>query len=301
MPNEAILTITHFLNSALMIGLPIGLAVFATNKFRLNWRLVWIGAGTFIFSQVFHIPFNSLVNSLIARGILPYPLMPSARMIYSAVFGGLSAGIFEEVSRYIMYRWWAREARTWRQGILAGVGHGGAEAVILGSLTLWTFIRIISLRGVDLSTVFPPSQVEIARQQIAQYWSAPWPLTLLGAVERAFSIVTHICLSVIVLQVFTRKQIRWLWLAIGYHALWDASIAGIAAKLLSAYPWGAYAIEGLLGLTAILSLGIIFALRGGEPLAPIEEELPPLEAPASAPILPPVEESPENLEKSRYN
>ncbi len=300
MSNETILTVTHFLNSALMIGLPIGLAIYVTSKFRLNWRLIWIGGATFIFSQVFHIPFNNLVNNLIARGVLPYPLMPSAKMIYSAVFAGLSAGIFEEVSRYIMYRWWAQDARSWRQGILAGVGHGGAEAIVLGSLTLWTFIRIISLRGVDLSTVFPANQVEIARQQIAQYWSIPWPMTLLGAVERAFSIITHISLSVIVLQAFTRRQIRWLWLAIGYHALWDATIVGIAARILNAYPWGAYATEGLLGLTAIISLGIIFALRGGEPLVPVEEEAPPLEPPAGVPELPPVEETPENLEKSRY-
>lgn len=300
MTNETFLTVAHFLNSALMIGLPIGLAVYASNKFRLSWRLVWIGAGTFIFSQVFHIPFNSLVNRLISQGLLPYPTAPSARLIFSAIFGGLSAGVFEEVARYIMYRWWAKEARTWRQGILAGVGHGGAEAVILGCLTLWTFIRIISLRGVDLATVFPPGQLDLARQQIAQYWSIPWPMALLGAVERAFSIVTHVCLSVILLQAFTRKQIRWLWAAIGYHALWDASIVGIAAGLLNVYSWGPYATEGLLGLTALISIGIIFALRCGEPLTPIEEELPPLDAVLGAPALPPVPETPENLENSRF-
>ncbi len=181
-----------------------------------------------------------------------------------------------------------------------GTAHAWS-GVILGSLTMWTFIRIVSLRGIDLATAFPADQVELARQQIAQYWSVAWPLTLLGAVERTFSIITHICLSVIVLQAFTRKQIRWLWLAIGYHALWDATIVGIAARLLNAYPWGAYATEGLLGLVAILSVAIIFALRGGEPFVPIEAEPPPLEPPAGLPNIPAVEESAENLEKSRYN
>ena len=43
-------------------------------------------------------------------------------LIFNAIFLGLSAGFFEELFRYGMFRWWLKDAHTWRKGILAGVG-----------------------------------------------------------------------------------------------------------------------------------------------------------------------------------
>ena len=65
---------------------------------------------------------------------------------------------------------------------------------------------------------------------------------MLGAVERLFTIVVQISLAVIVVQGFIRKQKRWLWLAIGYHALIDA-VAVFATSKLSPY-W----VEGIVGI-----------------------------------------------------
>ena len=84
-------------------------------------------------------------------------------------------------------------------------------------------------------------------------------MTFLGAVERLFTIVVQISLAVIVVQSFIRKQKRWLWLAIGYHALIDA-VAVYATSKLNPY-W----VEGIVGLFALISLGIIFILRSPEP------------------------------------
>jgi uncharacterized membrane protein YhfC len=47
--------IAHLLNGLLMILLPIGLGIYLTRKLSLGWRLWWIGAGTFVLSQVGHI------------------------------------------------------------------------------------------------------------------------------------------------------------------------------------------------------------------------------------------------------
>ena len=115
-----ILYITHFLNGLLMIGMPIGLAFYLTRRFKQDWRLFWIGAGTFIISQVVHIPFNALVSPVFNQfAFIALPVM--VQTLISAIFLGLSAGLFEELSRYAMYRWIAKGARSWGKGLATEV------------------------------------------------------------------------------------------------------------------------------------------------------------------------------------
>lgn len=254
------LTLTHFLNGLLMIGMPLALAVYLTRRFHLGWRLFWIGAATFVLSQVGHIPFNALLTLLFQRHILAFP--PGDKTIYNAIVLGLSAGVFEETARYLVYRFWARDARSWHKGIMFGLGHGGAEAIILGFLVMFAFLQMVAYRSIDIATIVPASQVELARQQIAQYWSAPWYTTLYGALERAFTIPTQIALAVLVLQAFTRKQFFWYILAVLYHAVIDATSVLALPRL------GAEGTEALVGGFALISLLIIFLLRKPEPPAP---------------------------------
>lgn len=292
-----LLTITHFLNGLLMIAIPIILGIYFTEKFHLGWKIWLIGACIFILSQVFHIPFNIYVlNPLLAK-IQTAVQGASEQLIVTGLLG-LSAGVFEETARYAMYRWWVRDAHTWRNGILAGAGHGGIEAILLGVLVMLAYVNLMAYRNLDLSKLnLTLDQLTIARLQIQNYWDAPWYATLLGAVERVFTIPFHIAASVIVLQVFTRRpghqQLGWLGLAIFYHALMDASIVYIAGQ------WGGYAAEAVLGVTALLDIFIIFALRKPEPEPVI---VPPPHPPDEPPVFTatPVEETSVNLENTRY-
>ena len=267
-----------------MILVPVGLGYFLTYKLKLGWSLWWAGAATFILSQLVHIPFNLLVLN---------PLLEGRSIFIISIALGLSAGIFEELARYGTYRWWRKDARSWGKGVLLGAGHGGIEAIILGVLVLYTFIQQIAFLGVDLSTIIPEEHITIARQQINIYWTLPWYLSLFGALERIFTIPFHIAVSVIVLQIFTRGQLRWLWLAIGWHALVDA------LAILSASLWGVYIAEAIIGIVALISLLIIFILRQPE-VAEYIPEPAPLPAPVllsnlSEPII-----TDDTLDKTRY-
>jgi uncharacterized membrane protein YhfC len=251
--------VTYFLNGFLMIAMPIGLTIYLTRKFKLGWRLFWIGAATLIFSQILHIPFNALVSPVINQfGFIALPVV--LQNVVLSIFLGLSAGLFEELSRYAMYRWWAKDARSWGKGLLAGAGHGGSEAIILGLLVLYGYVQMLIVRGMDISILVTPDKVELAKAQIQAYWSAPWYMTMLGALERLFTIPLHLACSVLVLQAFTRKKFWWVGLAILYHALAD----GVAVFVLQ-IGFSALAIEGIIGIFAIVSMVIIFALRQLEP------------------------------------
>ncbi len=284
-----IVVVTHALNGLLMIVMPVGLAIFLTRRWKMGWGVWWIGFATFIISQVGHIPFNWGAGLLLNQSDLVYWL-PLAQQVFNAVFLGLSAGIFEEVSRYLVLRFWAKKARSWRNGILFGAGHGGSEAIIFGVLVLVSYASMLAIRGMDLATLVPADQLELAQQQVAAYWSAPWYDSLLGAVERFLTIPVQICLAVIVMQAFTRKKIGWLFLAILYHAVVDGTVVFLVPTL------GIYWTEALVGGFTLISILIIFLLRQPEPLPSPE----PVSILAPVVTIKPVEETSENLDNSRY-
>ena len=280
-----------------MIALPIALGIFLVNRFKFSWKLWLVGGATFVISQVLHIPFNSYVLNPVLVSIqkaIPGPL----GSLEIAVLLGLSAGVFEECARYAMFNWWLQGKRTWRVAVLAGAGHGGVEAIVLGAVVMWVFINLVAVRNADLSKMnLTPDQLLAAQQQIQAYWSIPWYDTLFGALERIFTIPFHIMASVVVLHIFTRhpgqRQFVWLGLAIFLHAMMDTSATFIATQ------WSPYAAEAVLGGLAVIDIFIIFALRqpeppDTEPKTPLTPKMPAVFTPA------PLEESSENLEKTRY-
>lgn len=288
----SILEITYPLSSILIILFAFGLGFYLTRKFKLGWRLYWIGAAVFVLSQVFHIPFNIGLTYLFRIGFIPSP-PESWQPIFNAVVLGLSAGIFEEIARYAGYRWWAKEARSWSKGLLYGAGHGGIEAILVGGLVMYTFLQMYTLRGLDLAAVVPADQLEVASAQVSAYWSSAWYDSFLSTLERLLTIPVQIGLSIIVLQVFTRRQTYWLLIAILWHALIDT------VAVYAAGAWGVYVAEAFIALFAMVSILVIFLLRQTEP-EPIPE--PATNPPARDKLFDPlsIEETQDNIEKSRY-
>ena len=284
--NTALLSI----NYALMILIPIVVAIFIRRRTGAPWRLFFIGAVTFIASQVLHIPFNAVV---LRSGLLSTDTTVWSSLIIYAAFLGLSAGVFEETARYLTYRFWAKDARSWSRGLMLGAGHGGIEAILVGALAAVNFVALLAaVNNETTMNVLPADQRSLVTNALAQIMDAPTGTLLLGAVERVFAITAHLAMSLLVLQVFLRRNIAWLFASIGFHTLLNM-VAVIAASRLSPF-----ATEGIIGLFALLALVIIFRLRTPEPEpAPEPEALPP-PADAAALDLRPTDDA---LDRSRYS
>lgn len=292
---NSILIFTYPLGIVLVLALVIGLGVYLTKKFNLGWRFFWIGGALFIISQVLHIPFNFILDRLFESGFLPPP-PEQYQLAVSAILLGLSAGLFEEITRYAGLRWWAKEARSWSKGLLFGAGWGGMEAIIFYVVVLLlNYIVMLFLRTADLSTMLSPEQMIPLQQGLDLFWGVAWYDSLLGALERILVLPIQIALTIIVLQVFLRGQSRWLWLAIGWHALLNAMV------VLSVRQWGAYITEGVVAVFTLVSIAMIFLLRTEEPAAETEHLIPDPDDGPEPPNLPPIEEDEDTIDGTRYS
>jgi uncharacterized membrane protein YhfC len=280
--------LVYALNFSLMIAMPLLLARFIAARRGASWALFGKGAVTFVLSQVLHIPFNWIVLQRLQLILSDTAVL--SNLIILALFLGLSAGLFEEVGRYLTYRYWATEARTWGKGLMLGAGHGGIEAILIGVLGGVNILALTLLPQDALLQNVPAEQMELAQAQLTAVFTTPWHLIMLGAVERLFALCAHLAMSVMVLQVFMRGQVRWLAAAVLWHTLLNA------VAVFAVATWNPYVTEALIGVVALLSVGIIFWLRALEPVEAEPEPLPEL-----APFSPEaIEITADKLDRSRY-
>jgi len=230
-----------------MILLPIILWIYFGRKFTLSWKLILAGGLTFIGSQVLHIPLVIGLNNI----------LKDASLLVNAIVLGLLAGIFEETARYILFKFVLKSSRSWKEGVLIGLGHGGTEAILIGIFTALTLVNMMAYRSIDLSTVpsIPADQLEAAKQQVNAFWSTQPYMALLGFFERVFAICLHVSLSVMVLYALAYQKPIWFWLALLWHALVDAVAVYVGQKI------GVLQVEGLVAIFALISIWILSVLR----------------------------------------
>lgn len=209
---------------------PLAAAWFVGRRLQVSWRYFAYGAVIFlIFQLITRVPLVIVLQGVVT----PYVEASRALIFGWLVALALTAGLAEEIGRYIGYRWLFREEKTWSRAVMYGLGHGGFESMVLvGGLTLLGLINLLALSSVDLATLpLTDEQQELARQQLAAVAAQPDWLPLAGAWERLWTLPFHVALSVIVLQVFRRGQMGWLWLAITLHTLVNLIAVGIAPAL----------------------------------------------------------------------
>lgn len=241
------LTTAYVVSFMGMILLPIILWIIFTRKYSLSWKLVLAGGLTFIASQILHIPLVVGLNKF----------LQNSSLLVTAIILGLLAGIFEETARYILFKFILKKSRTWQEGVLVGLGHGGTEAILIGISVALTLVNMIAYRNIDLSTVpsIPPEQLELAKQQVEAFWSTQPYMALLGFFERIFAMCLHVSLSLMVLYGLAKKQAIWFWLALLWHAFVDAA-AVYAVQSIGALP-----TVGLIAIFAAISVWIVFKMR----------------------------------------
>ena len=130
---------------------------------------------------------------------------------FYSIFLGLTAGIFEEVGRYIGFKYFLKNNQKYDDGLSFGFGHWAVEALL-----------IVGINAVAL--LFSPSLLEASELSIIN--------AFMMGIERLFVLSVHVGLSMIVLYSLRVNRMYYLFVAIILHGIVDAGI-GILTQIFN--------------------------------------------------------------------
>ncbi len=273
-----------------MIGIPVVAALWVYKRGKEGFRPIWIGAAAFILSQVGHIPFNQflMIPGLTALGV-DVAAQSGISLWVLGVAAGLSAGVFEEMTRFLVLKFWLKKNPHTLLPLKYGIGHGGVESLMVGILALIALVQVFVLRGEGVVAALSPEQASLVSSQLEAYWAVPWHHTLLGAMERISAMAFHIGASILVYKSVRTKNPIYLVIAILGHTLLDA-FAVIAVKQMDFI-----LLEVILFAFAASWLYWAWKIRAIDPEEESDSPVPPQVQISAAQI------SPEQIDESKYD
>lgn len=232
----------------LSLGAPAVLFWYLATRSTINSKAVGVGVMVFlVFTQLF----EKLVHLYFLRWNVATAQLLENAWLY-AVYGCLAAGIFEEGGRYLAFKFLLRKSRTWADGVSYGIGHGGAEAVLIGVLgTANNIVVAILINTGGLAAITDKvsgSQLEQLLLIKNALIGAPPELFLAGGFERVMAFLLQVALSLVVLYGVKQRNLVFLALAILLHAAVDFPV-GLAQK----GALGTWTVEALVLAAGILS------------------------------------------------
>lgn len=197
-------------------AIPFGLMFYFYRKERIAIVAVLVGALVFVVTQmILRIPLLNILSGM------PWYQQMAGNLLLIALFLSVTAGLFEEIGRFLGFKFLLRRHLSWKNGIAFGIGHGGIEAILL---TGFAYINNIAysfmINGGTYDQLLTP---QLGPQMAAHIKdlliNTPPVLFAAAGLERAFTIVIHIALSLVVLLAVTRGKLIFLLYAIILHAL----------------------------------------------------------------------------------
>ncbi len=227
----------------LATGVPVAGIIYLKKSGKLNIRALLYGAALFI---VFVLVLEQILHFFIF-GSSPQNSEIYKNPVLYLLYFGIVAGIFEETARLIGFKYLlhVKEDESLNTGISHGLGHGGIEAILFGGLpaALNLFVSVMINTGASKNIASVPANL------INTLISAMPLQFLMGGVERFFSLIIQISLSLLVLRAVTSKKWSFYFLAVGLH-----SILGIVAVLYEKKIIdNVYLVEGA---ACVLAIGI---------------------------------------------
>ncbi len=242
-------------SAAIALCAPLAAAFLVWRRTRVGWKYFAFGALVFFVSQiVLRLPWQIPLGMWVLGQAQGRPLVEWSWLACSA----LTAGLFEEVARYFGYRRLCRDERSYRVGLMYGLGHGGVESILLVGLSIvGAVVTYVLYTHNALPTAGVPADKVAALH--AQMASLTPLAALAGGVERLFALTLQVGFSMLVLQAFIRNDRRWVWIAVAGHAAVDFAAAALM-KL-----GGIAVTEAALAVMAAGAAWLIWKLRPAAP------------------------------------
>ena len=245
------------------IFMPIAVAIFFHKKVKFKWGALFAGVIVFVLMQM-------VIRIPILQVVLPkmqwYRDMSENIWLY-AIFLGLTAGLFEEIGRYIAFKTVLKKHLEWKNGVAFGIGHGGIESIIIIGLTYLSnlYMSFMINSGLFDTTIAPTMPQELVTYLKNQLIGLPSYIFIVPSIERLFAFIIHIGFSVLVmLGIKKGKGLLYLTLAVLLHMLLDAP-----AVILNSYGVSIWLIEAFILVSTIVS--IVFIIKTGKKENKVQE------------------------------
>jgi len=242
--------------------LPAALVVYFYKRHKISLIAVLWGAIVFLVSQV-----ATRIPLLTILGKQQWYMEMSSNIYLIALFLGLTAGLFEEVGRYIVMKFFMKKSLSWKSGIAFGIGHGGIEAMVIVGLTILNYLIMSFMinSGVFESMIAANLPQGVAEQIKSMLVDTPAINFLAGGFERIMTMIIQIAFSVIVLYSVKFKKPVYLLYAILLHAVVDTP-----AVILGNMGLNVWTIE--LYIAACAAASLIYIIKAKNVFAKKEEE-----------------------------
>ena len=194
-------------------------------KLGFTWASLSWGALAFPLSQV-------------ARMVLVVPLQlvfirvldPATATTATVLLMLATSGLFEETTRWVVLRFWAKNTRSWQNGVGFGLGHGGIEALLLFASALATNVMLLTngeMLRMQVAQTGNATAIDAFEQQMDTLQNMSLGLLSLSWYERALAITAHVVLTLIVLRaVRERRWLLWLVAVVTHIAFNSITLLG---------------------------------------------------------------------------
>ena len=240
--------ITIIVAMVFCIMFPIISVIYFKKKEQFSIKTVFIGTlGFFLFAIVLEQILHSVV---ISTKII------KMNTITFAIYGALAAGVFEEVGRFVMFKFLLKEDRQWKDGLGYGLGHAGIETILIGAFSyLNALIMSFAINSGTINNLLKnqdATAIETVKNSLVNVTLLE---TSMGIFERIFAFIIQIALTFIVLYGIKERKNIYLLVAILIHALIDFAPALYQMKFIT----NVYLIEGIVFIFAVI--GFVFLMK----------------------------------------
>lgn len=244
-------------------ALPIALAVWFCRKKPRRLLVVLAGTLSFLVPQLMiRVPLlgTDFVQAFLL-GWGPWSL---------SVFYAFTAALFETTGRFLLFWLVLRHSRSFEDGLAAGLGHGGIEAItIVGFSYINNLVFAIAINHGTAASLLQGtgSTPDAAASLIATLTSVPAQNFYFAGLERLFTIGVQIALTTLLLSFMVRKKtLTGFLLVLALHTAMDFVLPVIGNL------FGQLWLSEL--LLAAFSIGIIvFLVRRRTALFPAQTEV----------------------------
>lgn len=169
-----------------------------------------------------------------------------------AIYGGLTAGIFEELGRFVAFFFLLKKYLEYKDGFAYGIGHGGIESILIGGFSaLQALIFANSINDGSFARLIEQKpELSILQNMLIQQ---PAYLYFLGSLERIMALVLQIAFTMLVLYAVKQKKYIFLVYAILFHAFVDFFAALYQTKTINIF-----VAEGI---TLLCTIGAVVLIR----------------------------------------